>query len=247
MTRPEQTVYIRPIDPPGLGVRAMLGAEPSKPSGEAGWAVVHRPRNIGFTEYQGYAPLVQTLPLLFDGLDPSSHGDDLNAYQREWESVQFQFDRLWNMARQRVGPRQEPPVVVVDGAGVFYTGTRWVISSVDPGDLLRNERGELVRAFVTVTLTEYIAADLVVTARQSPAAAAVDIYTRTADKTMAAIIAAGGAAAGGGRVYVVRQGDTLSKIAARELGNFRRWKDIADLNGLRDPNRIRVGQRLRLP
>lgn len=52
---------------------------------------------------------------------------------------------------------------------------------------------------------------------------------------------------GGGRVYVVRQGETLSRIAARELGDYRKVFLIAALNGIRDPNYIQVNQRLLLP
>lgn len=49
------------------------------------------------------------------------------------------------------------------------------------------------------------------------------------------------------KVYVVRRGDTLSGIAARELHNAHLWGRIASLNHLRNPNRIYPGQRLRLP
>lgn len=47
--------------------------------------------------------------------------------------------------------------------------------------------------------------------------------------------------------YVVRAGDTLSKIAAVKLGAAGKWRIIAELNGIVNPNRIRVGQRLQLP
>ncbi len=48
-------------------------------------------------------------------------------------------------------------------------------------------------------------------------------------------------------VYVVRAGDTLSRIAARELGSADRWRQIAAANPNVDPNRLLVGARLRLP
>jgi murein DD-endopeptidase MepM/ murein hydrolase activator NlpD len=55
-----------------------------------------------------------------------------------------------------------------------------------------------------------------------------------------------GAAGTAGR-YVVQSGDTLSGIAAAQLGSARRWDEIAQANGLRKPYTIRSGQRLRLP
>jgi nucleoid-associated protein YgaU len=51
----------------------------------------------------------------------------------------------------------------------------------------------------------------------------------------------------GAKSYVVADGDTLSTIAKRLLGSAARWKEIAELNGIEDPTRLRVGRRLRLP
>jgi LysM repeat protein len=50
-----------------------------------------------------------------------------------------------------------------------------------------------------------------------------------------------------GRTYTVRPGDSLSRIASRELGSQQRMGEILSLNGLTDPDRIFVGQELRLP
>ena len=47
--------------------------------------------------------------------------------------------------------------------------------------------------------------------------------------------------------YIVQAGDTLSKIASAQLGSAGKWRLIAELNGIVNPNRIRAGQRLRLP
>ncbi len=55
------------------------------------------------------------------------------------------------------------------------------------------------------------------------------------------------AAAAEAGAYVVRRGDNLSKIAARELGDPNRWREIAAANRIRDPNVIQPGQRLVIP
>jgi nucleoid-associated protein YgaU len=55
---------------------------------------------------------------------------------------------------------------------------------------------------------------------------------------------------GGGKSgtrYTVRRGDTLSGIAQRELGDSKRWREIAKLNNIRDPRSIDPGDELRLP
>jgi len=50
-------------------------------------------------------------------------------------------------------------------------------------------------------------------------------------------------------VYEVKAGDTLSKIAKTFLGDANRYQAIFELNTdqLKDPNVIRVGQKLKIP
>jgi LysM domain len=47
--------------------------------------------------------------------------------------------------------------------------------------------------------------------------------------------------------YIVKPGDTLSKIATGTLGTAGKWRIIAELNGIVNPSKIRVGRRLQLP
>ena len=56
-------------------------------------------------------------------------------------------------------------------------------------------------------------------------------------------------AAGGARTYVVKQGDSLSKIAKRTYGEAGKWKQIYEANRdiIKDPDLIYPGQTLRLP
>ena len=53
--------------------------------------------------------------------------------------------------------------------------------------------------------------------------------------------------AGSSGDYLVKKGDVLSRIAQRELGSSKRWREIVELNPGLDPNRLLVGARLRLP
>lgn len=47
--------------------------------------------------------------------------------------------------------------------------------------------------------------------------------------------------------YVVKSGDSLWKIAKRELNDGSRYMEIARLNNISNPNKISVGMNLRLP
>jgi LysM repeat protein len=46
--------------------------------------------------------------------------------------------------------------------------------------------------------------------------------------------------------YTVKPGDSLAKIALKIFGNANKWREIADLNGIADPSKIKVGQVLNL-
>lgn len=49
--------------------------------------------------------------------------------------------------------------------------------------------------------------------------------------------------------YIIKGGDTLSKIAKEQLGAAHRWKYLYELNKdrIKDPNKLKVGQRIIIP
>ena len=49
------------------------------------------------------------------------------------------------------------------------------------------------------------------------------------------------------RTVTVKSGETLSDIARRELGTANRAGEIADMNGIEDPTKLKAGQTLKLP
>ncbi|MEM9418918.1 MAG: LysM peptidoglycan-binding domain-containing protein [Planctomycetota bacterium] len=49
------------------------------------------------------------------------------------------------------------------------------------------------------------------------------------------------------RLYTIESGDSLSSIALATYGSANKWVDIAQANPLVDPNRLRVGQEIKLP
>lgn len=47
--------------------------------------------------------------------------------------------------------------------------------------------------------------------------------------------------------YTVKKGDTLQSIAKQFYGTTAEWRKIADLNKIKDPNALKVGQILKMP
>jgi nucleoid-associated protein YgaU len=47
--------------------------------------------------------------------------------------------------------------------------------------------------------------------------------------------------------YTIQSGDNLSKIAKRFYGDANKYRDIAQANGIADPDKIQAGQGLSLP
>jgi hypothetical protein len=52
---------------------------------------------------------------------------------------------------------------------------------------------------------------------------------------------------GGGRVWTVKEGDTLAWIAYKELGDATVWREIADANHLSRVRKLRPGMMLEIP
>lgn len=80
-----------------------------------------------------------------------------------------------------------------------------------------------------------------------PEAEPVSVSSRTPSARPAAPAAK--PAAAGARVYVVAQGDTLSRISTRMYGTPNRWKDIYEANRdrLASPAALKLGQELKIP
>lgn len=212
-------VTFTPVIPPGPPLTAGRTGEPAKLSVPAGWTVTARPRRVGTTDWQGWEPVTLVVPIVFDGFL-----DD--------RSVEHDVGTLETYCRSAPGGVQ-PPVVTVSGP-VPGTDLRWCVTSIDWGVEDRRDDGQRIRAYATVNLMEYVPVSLAVLLPPPPSPAA------------AAAERAGPAPSGAG-TYTVKRGDTLSVIAQHVLGNSARWHEIADLNGIRDPRRLQVGQVLRLP
>lgn len=117
---------------------------------------------------------------------------------------------------------------------------RWVMTGYTPKSVRREEGTNAVtEAECAFEFTEYLPVPRqpAGTARPAPSAPAkAPTVVASAPRSPARV-----------RVHVVRRGETLSGIAAAELRAASRWPEIAKLNRIRDPRKLRIGTRLRLP
>lgn len=217
---------LRQADPPGPVLEFALDPESVVPGGGVGgWDEVTHPRRESSTEWAGTSLRTLSVTLV---LDSNRLTDHVERGLRQLE--------VWGRRLTPTSPH--PPVLVFEWGywGVF----RWVLNGLAFGDTVHDLHGGRTRQLVTVELLEFRTPELTLTPAQRAAPAPAPAGAPGKPSS-------GPAPAPSGRVYTVKSGDTLGRIAQRELGNAARWPELARLNGLRDPDRITVGQRLRLP
>jgi LysM domain len=215
----------RQIDPPGASLALRLDPTSiAQSGGVGGWDEIPHPKRPASTEWNGQPLRSLDIPVLFDGWRTKIDVEEPCRILEAW-------------GRIPPGAREPAILQVVYGS---YTPLRWVVNGLAWGDELRNHRGRRVRANVTVTLLEHRDAIVALT----PVQRATPAPSRASSPGKPS---SGAAVRPSGKTYIVRSGDNLSKIAQSQLGKASRWPEIARLNGLRDPDKVTAGQRLRLP
>lgn len=181
---------------------------------------IERPRDKPILEYRSRSAARLQMTVIFDRFETG-------------ESVEQHLRTLENFARP-VSKRKPPPELEFD-YGPVGRGKRWVLTEVTYGDESRDEELRRTYAVVTITLTEFIDVEISLTPAKRNKGKKND-----GDKDKK------GKRSSGKRV-VTGTGDTLARIASVELGDHLRWVEIAELNGIRDPNHLTPGQSLQLP
>lgn len=225
---PRIRLVIREIHPRGGSVRFRLVDDSEvtrNNSGAAGWTVVDRPRHLAATQWTDYGPQQMTMTLLLDGIDG-------NPFERP-QSVEHECRRVDSWEKPAQGKLQ-PPVLRVSGP-VPHTDLDWVLTALDWGPAIRDNKARRIQQQLTVTLMQYVPVTGIKAVKSSPAKSAKQ---RQASSTSGHPTTSN---------YMVRAGDTLASIAAAQLGDYSRQADIAALNGIRDGRNLTVGQVLALP
>ena len=152
----------------------------------------------------------------------------LNGYE-DGESVQREWNTVKKLGRDPNGDERRPPVFVVHGP-IDHPGKAWVLGEggieVNPESIITRSDGDYLRIEFTLHLLEY----------RRP-----DVIRRRGRNRMRVGV-------GRPRSYKTRGGETLIEIAVAVFGNWKRAKEIGDLNDIHDPNRrLPGGRELKLP
>ncbi len=209
---------------PGIDISVPVGNLPATlVGGLGGWREVERQDDLSVSDWDGQELLKQDISILLDGWATN-------------ESVDRQLNTILKLGRDSRG-EHAPAVFRVSGP-VYFEGKAWVLPP-DGIDLTGGEietirrqgNGELLRQEVILHLMEYRRPDTIKVRRKG----------KHRDRT--------GVSPGRPLTYTTVKGDNLQKIAAKPgiFGDWKRWKEIGDKNGLADPHRVLpAGMELRL-
>lgn len=214
-------------------MQCLLGDGTGNPTGGyGGWSIKTRPRRRGFTIWDGNEPLQIDIPIL------------INHEDRDGVSGERDCRQLESMAGANKGfTMREPPLIWFDSGGVVShdltdnPNQDWVITNIQWGDCEKTTYGNRWRQAATVTVMQFVEDD----ALKNVSAAQRRKGNKTAAKRGSRLKGAKH------KIHTVKKGETLGKIAKTELGSAKRWHEIAQLNGIRDPQKLKVGEKLRLP
>jgi hypothetical protein len=141
-------------------------------------------------------------------------------------SIQADWDAILALAQKR-GSQPPPQVWFAGTVPPGLSARAWLIEKPDIGqEQLIGGSSRLLRGTLTLNLL----------APTSTIDVASPIRQALAEGTHKGV-----------RTIRARSGDTLVSIAARELGDPERWRDISAVNHGLQPDNVKAGQKIRLP
>jgi hypothetical protein len=219
-------------DDPDLVVTVRLGDGDIKPDFDTGWTREKRPRKKALTWWSGTDGLNLDIPIL---VDHHVSGDGVTG-ERDCRILE-------KMEGQDLDGG-EPPIIAFNSGGVVphdehdASHVDWVVSKIDWGPAIRNQYGNRTRQAATITLWNFEEDE------QLNDDSASKVHKRRHGSTHSR----------GARhkTHHVQPGETLSTIARDELGDAKRWRDIAKKNpkhgrARRDPKQVTPGETLKMP
>jgi hypothetical protein len=187
------------------------------------------PTNAPELVFGGGQPISLKMQLLFDTYSPPSSGRRDGVDVRKDQDVRDFTGKIWQMmmvddgllkdAKSKAG--RPPKVMFIWGKQILQFEA--VITSLSQQFTLFLPDGTPVRALLDITFDQV--RDNLKLSAQNPTSGGL----------------------GGERVWTVREGDTLSRVAHQEYGNTNDWRKIAEANNLSDVRNLRSGQTLIIP
>lgn len=193
---------------------------PKVVEGAGGWEIVPIPNREAITQWKGRNPIAVSFSIMFEY--NFAAGTNVEARIRALMLLAgFDTDD------------EDPPLLQWRGNGPFdfdkQPGWMWFIETCEEVDSRRNTHGNRIRAIYNLQLRKYNPGEYLKGRKNK----------KTKPKKGKKV-----------RHYKVKARDLkdgLRGIAKRELGDAKRWKEIAKLNGIRDPMNIKKGQSLKMP
>jgi hypothetical protein len=224
-------VCLQPDDLTQLAVLAGMGDDAwDLVDGFGGIATAARPGDEALTWWEGTQNGVTATGEIV--LEDPEHG-------RPIDDLYDNLEALAGRGRNRLPG--EPPKLIVDTAGLFrhdvtvFPDVRWWIRdlawSKDTDDQETDADGHRLRAVASLTLIRVVEPDALRTRALSNR---LKHLAKTKSKT-------------GRQPYIVKDGETLITVAAKKLGDPGRWRELAALNGIRDPLSVKPGASITLP
>lgn len=203
--------------------KALMTGAPLPTGGIGGWSRVERPKRKSITEWVGRDGISIEIPFIIDYL-----------LEDNGEACEQQVRNLEMIAGIEAGSNEPslfrlkstPPRLMPHGYERARTN-KWFLESVswDRDTVIAKANGKRVRIGGTMIVSQFTKDSKIQRIRQK-----VERHNPR-------------------KFYVVKKGDTLQKIAAREdvYGDARKWREIAQANKIRDPKKLKVGTKLKIP
>lgn len=215
---------------PNLDLRLTPGAAAPNPTGGyGGWVEVSRPAAIPFTVWEGGTSRKQDISVMLDGYASGT-------------SVEGDLELVKRLGRPPKKDDETPPPVFRVFGPIHESGSYYVLEALEFGTVIRASDGTVLRQEMILKLMEYADPD--------------EIRLRKRTKTTKpkqgrdynAVSSGSGGVGPGPSVYEAKAGDTLKKIAAKFYGKVGLWRELGELNGIRDPDKkLTPGQKIKLP
>lgn len=209
-------------------IEGYMDGPPVVTAGYGGWNKTARPRRKALTEWIGRDPVSITWTFHFQA-EAENEGRFIEQLCRDLESgAGLDSDDPEPPLFQL---HSEPEALMPHG---YHRAShvKWFIETLtwDKDRIAYNRVGNRWRAGGEITVTQYVE-DKHLRALDPPK------RSSSSDPCHKSRV----------KRYRVKRGDNLRKISAKYLGSSKCWRRIAKLNGIRDPNKLRVGQLLKMP